>query len=150
MRTDFRQHITEADLALLERVLDRAGLSRPAATAGSDARRGATRFLLAQIQQGVTDEATLAAALDGMGVAEAQAIAGEPEQQSSPRSDRDLSSLSTAGGYRYGRRVERNRTWTIYHVFSGVPAEFASWKMVGLNVRTAERALRILNAPVSP
>ncbi|MEY9166150.1 hypothetical protein ABIE78_004269 [Sinorhizobium fredii] len=49
--------------------------------------------------------------------------------------------------YQYGRRFEGNRTYTIYHVFTGEAAEIGLWRMVGLSPRNAARALRILNNP---
>jgi hypothetical protein len=33
----------------------------------------------------------------------------------------------------YGRRIEMNRSWTIYHVFTGIPAEVGTRSMVGLS-----------------
>jgi len=33
----------------------------------------------------------------------------------------------------YGRRVEVNTSWTIYHVFTGRPAEIGARPMVGLS-----------------
>lgn len=53
--------------------------------------------------------------------------------------------------HQYGRRVEADRSWTVYHVFTGVPARVgdddmtglsraqATSRMISLNLRTAER-----------
>ncbi|KSV84906.1 hypothetical protein N183_00340 [Sinorhizobium sp. Sb3] len=49
--------------------------------------------------------------------------------------------------YQYGRRVECDRSYTIYHVFTGVPAKIGSWTMTGLSQKNAARALRTLNTP---
>jgi hypothetical protein len=53
--------------------------------------------------------------------------------------------------HQYGRRIEADRSWTIYHVFTGLPARFRGDAMTGLsrldatsgmlrhNLRNAER-----------
>ena len=33
----------------------------------------------------------------------------------------------------YGRRIEADRSWTIYHVFTGVPASREGLEMIGLS-----------------
>jgi hypothetical protein len=33
----------------------------------------------------------------------------------------------------YGRRVEQDGSWTIYHVFTGVPAHFGAREMTGMS-----------------
>jgi hypothetical protein len=55
----------------------------------------------------------------------------------------------------YGRRVEADRSWTVYHVFTGVTARVgdddliglsrsqATSRMMSLNLRNAERKQRI-------
>lgn len=45
----------------------------------------------------------------------------------------------------YGRRVEADRSWTVYHVFSGVPARVAGASMMGLTWRTATTGMLSLN-----
>ncbi|MDI7924601.1 hypothetical protein [Ferirhizobium litorale] len=52
---------------------------------------------------------------------------------------------AAASLFQYGRRIEINGSWTIYHVFTGIPAEIDGWTMVGLNRSHAKRALDILN-----
>lgn len=67
--------------------------------------------------------------------------------------DAEISAWEDAGrapsgsesSYQYGRRIEVNRSWTIYNVFTGIPAEIDGWTMVGLNRSHAKRALHILN-----
>ena len=46
----------------------------------------------------------------------------------------------------YGRRVEPNKSWTIYHVFSGAPAELEGWSMAGLGETEATSTMIFLNA----
>ena len=55
----------------------------------------------------------------------------------------------------YGRRVEMDRSWTIYHVFTGVPALVCGQSMTGLNRADATYAMLRLNSrgvtrPLSP
>ncbi|CAN7686278.1 hypothetical protein [Mesorhizobium sp. LjNodule214] len=59
----------------------------------------------------------------------------------------------------YGRRVEADRSWTVYHVFTGIPAQSdggamtglsrsdATHGMLSLNLRNAERRRARLAAP---
>ncbi|KQU81832.1 hypothetical protein ASD02_34840 [Ensifer sp. Root1252] len=49
------------------------------------------------------------------------------------------------GRYQFGRRVEVDGSWTIYHVFSGKPAQVDAWRMTGLNRENADQALDVLN-----
>ncbi|WP_036242319.1 hypothetical protein [Mesorhizobium sp. STM 4661] len=46
----------------------------------------------------------------------------------------------------YGRRMEMNRSWTIYHVFTGVPAEVGARSMVGLSKVDATTGMLFLNS----
>ncbi|MBX9454832.1 MAG: hypothetical protein KL863_01670 [Rhizobium sp.] len=144
-----KQFLTTSDLSMLGRILDQAGLQHEGLRQGDGRRDRAARLLISLVEQGGTGEEQLRHAL--------QSSMSSPDffehaVQSAPSEGRHAghtATVATAGGYRYGRRVEENGSWTIYHVFSGIPAEYASWKMVGLNVRTAERALRILNTPAN-
>ncbi|WP_205853408.1 hypothetical protein [Zhengella mangrovi] len=45
----------------------------------------------------------------------------------------------------YGRRIEADRSWTIYHVFSGIPAIADGQIMTGLNRSTATSGMIALN-----
>lgn len=45
----------------------------------------------------------------------------------------------------YGRRIEPDRTWTVYHVFSGVPADREGRAMVRLSGSDASAAVTLLN-----
>src|SRR5690606_8986363 len=45
----------------------------------------------------------------------------------------------------YGRRVEADRSWTVYHVFTGVPARPGGEAMIGLSRSDATRGMLSLN-----
>jgi hypothetical protein len=47
--------------------------------------------------------------------------------------------------HQYGRRIERDGSWSIYHVFSGVPAEIQGYSMTGLNRSNATEGMLSLN-----
>jgi hypothetical protein len=49
--------------------------------------------------------------------------------------------------YQFGKRYESDGTWTIYHVFTGQPAQYGTWEMKRLTRSVAERALRTINSP---
>lgn len=51
---------------------------------------------------------------------------------------------ASLGGY-YGRRIETDRTWTVYHVFSGVPAAVGGSTMTGLSRSDATSGMLSLN-----
>ena len=146
---DKKHYLTTSDIAMLRRVLDKAGLPDGAEHPQHEKRDAAARLLIGLFEQGITVENKLAEAL-GASMTASSPVTSPGYQMAREKFHSGASmTVSAAGGYRYGRRIERNGTWTIYHVFSGVPAEYAAWKMVGLNVKTAARALRILNAPAS-
>jgi hypothetical protein len=46
----------------------------------------------------------------------------------------------------YGRRIEPDKSWTIYHVFSGVPATIGGRKMTELGEKEATARVLSLNA----
>jgi len=48
-------------------------------------------------------------------------------------------------GRMFGRRIEANRSWTVYHVFTGVPAHVAGQPMVGLSREDATDGMTSLN-----
>jgi hypothetical protein len=144
---DKKRYFTTSDIAMLRRVLDKAGLPDEVAHPQYDKRDAAARLLVALFEQGITIENKLTEALKASMTS--SSIVTSPTYQITRDSLHfgPTTTVSAVGGYRYGKRIERNGTWTIYHVFSGVPAEYAAWKMVGLDVKTAARALRILNVP---
>jgi hypothetical protein len=45
----------------------------------------------------------------------------------------------------YGRRIEADRSWTVYHVFSGVPAHADGRTMTGLTQLDATDGMLFLN-----
>lgn len=45
----------------------------------------------------------------------------------------------------YGRRIEADRSWTVYHVFSGIPAGFGSDALMGLSRSEATDRMLFLN-----
>ncbi len=48
--------------------------------------------------------------------------------------------------HHYGRRIERNGSWTVYHVYTGLAAELGKRATTGLNETTATRMMLSLNA----
>jgi hypothetical protein len=47
--------------------------------------------------------------------------------------------------FQFGRRIEMDRSWTVYHVFSGVPAVIEGERLTGLNKASATRGMLSLN-----
>jgi hypothetical protein len=47
--------------------------------------------------------------------------------------------------HHYGRRVEQDGSWSIYHVFTGVPAEIQGHSMIGLSHSSATENMLSLN-----
>ena len=47
--------------------------------------------------------------------------------------------------HQYGRRIEADRSWSIYHVFTGVPARIGGCTMTGLSRSEATRGMMALN-----
>jgi hypothetical protein len=152
MSSNSRQFLTNDDLAMLDRVLDHGNFQRSDEPVERSARLEASRFLIATFQQGVTTETALRSSLTGRSVVVPPAIesmgydvaakifAGSFTPVKSHKPSDDV-------GYQYGKRVEVDGSWTVYHVFTGVPAQFGSWDTVQLDAKTAVRALRILNTP---
>jgi len=52
---------------------------------------------------------------------------------------------STRSGRQYGRRIEADRSWTVYHVFTGTAASVDGHPMTGLNRISATRGMLSLN-----
>ena len=48
-------------------------------------------------------------------------------------------------GRMFGRRIEPDRSWTVYHVFTGVPAHIGGRAMVGLSQSDATDGMTSLN-----
>jgi hypothetical protein len=47
--------------------------------------------------------------------------------------------------HQYGRRIEADHSWTVYHVFTGIPAHVDGAPMVGLTRTHATRSMLDLN-----
>jgi hypothetical protein len=47
--------------------------------------------------------------------------------------------------HHYGRRIETDRTWSVYHVFTGVPARIGERPMTGLSRLDATEGMLFLN-----
>ena len=47
--------------------------------------------------------------------------------------------------HHYGRRREPDKSWTVYHVFTGTPAEVSGRPMIGLSERIATTTMISLN-----
>jgi hypothetical protein len=45
----------------------------------------------------------------------------------------------------YGRRIEPDRSWTIYHVFTGLPASREGHQLIGLSRSVATNGMLSLN-----
>ena len=54
-------------------------------------------------------------------------------------------SVRTPGDEQYGRRIEADRSWTIYHVFTGIPASREGLEMIGLSRSVATDGMLSLN-----
>lgn len=48
-------------------------------------------------------------------------------------------------GHQYGRRIETDRSWTVYHVFTGVPVDSDAGATTGLNRAEATDRMTSLN-----
>jgi hypothetical protein len=49
------------------------------------------------------------------------------------------------GDHQYGRRVEADHSWTVYHVFTGIPAHVNGASMIGLSRSEATNSMMSLN-----
>jgi hypothetical protein len=47
--------------------------------------------------------------------------------------------------HHYGRRIEMDRSWSVYHVFTGVPAYIGGLSMTGLSRSDATAGMLSLN-----
>jgi hypothetical protein len=47
--------------------------------------------------------------------------------------------------HQYGRRVEQDGSWSIYHVFTGIPAKIQGNSLTGLSRRRATEEMLSLN-----
>lgn len=58
----------------------------------------------------------------------------------------DRNNMRDSMHHHYGRRVEADGSWTIYHVFTGIPAAMESRPMIGLGKTDATATMIRLNA----
>ena len=49
------------------------------------------------------------------------------------------------GNHQYGRRVEADHSWTVYYVFTGIPAHVNGASMIGLSRTEATKTMLSLN-----
>ena len=61
------------------------------------------------------------------------------------RDDEDGAAKRDPMDHQYGRRIEADRSWTIYHVFTGVPASAEGQAMIGLSRADATSGMLSLN-----
>lgn len=65
-----------------------------------------------------------------------------------PRLREENAGGAQACGFRdhqYGRRVEADRSWTVYHVFTGIPAHVNGASLIGLSRSEATKSMLSLN-----
>jgi len=62
-----------------------------------------------------------------------------------PRADAGGAPACDFRDHQYGRRVEADRSWTVYHVFTGIPAHVDGTFMTGLTRAEATRRMLALN-----
>lgn len=71
---------------------------------------------------------------------------GRRERAAAPRTDAGaMDAPNRDVAVQYGRRVEADRSWTVYHVFTGVPAREHDRPMTGLCRSDATRRMLSLN-----
>jgi hypothetical protein len=149
-----QQHFSSLNLQMLGRVLDTAGVFDIDTAWHLERRMRYGRFVIGVFQEGMTSEAELANTLTGQfEVLHASSIRSAKDQSQST----DIERWENEGGspvrprgsgpYLFGKRIEPDGTWTIHHVFTGVPAQYGTWEMEGLTRSVAERALRTINTP---
>lgn len=54
-------------------------------------------------------------------------------------------SVSDTLDTQYGRRIERDQSWTIYHVFTGVPVRIGARRLTDLSIAEATDGMLSLN-----
>jgi hypothetical protein len=53
--------------------------------------------------------------------------------------------IRDSADYHYGRRIEIDGSWSIYHVFTGTPAEVSGHLMIGMTQSGATEGMVFLN-----
>ena len=151
-----QQFLTSMNLRMLGGILDDAGIVDIDTGPDRERRMSFGRYLIDAFQTGVTGEAELA---QGLAARIEDLLAARIPDDTNPSEQADIAEWENEGGrpglsddwqpYLFGRRIERDGTWTIYHVFSGAPAQYGAWDMEGLTGMVASRALRTINLPQS-
>jgi len=121
MSSEHRPYLTSDDLAMLERVLAQSNFPCVSSEA-------CLRETLSDVSalNDYPDEA--------IGYDTAISIAAA-----------DMATILPGVQYGYGKRVEADKSWTIHHVFTGVPVSLGARDLINLDAKTAVRALRLLN-----
>lgn len=109
MSSAFRQYFAPADLRMLERVLDHAGIYNVANDGDRNLRLSGAKFLITRFQAGITDEHGLYAALVE-NLARMQLFTkSPPEVPMRLVAAGDPLMIGTKNGYRFGGEVTRRR-----------------------------------------
>jgi hypothetical protein len=65
------------------------------------------------------------------------------------RKTADITGSSRFPDRQLGRRIETDRTWTVYHAFTGVPAQAGGEPLTGLSHTMATDIMVVLNRRIS-
>jgi|EndMetStandDraft_4_1072995.scaffolds.fasta_scaffold915493_1 hypothetical protein len=148
MSSDGRHYLTSGDLAMLERVLAQTNFPRSVDALKAEARSDAARLLIARFQRGETSEVRLRETLSELSAVDDYGYEAEGYDVAiSIAAAGDMTTVLPGVQYGYGKRIETDKSWTIYHVFTGIPASIGVSDLVQLDAKTAIRALRMLNTP---
>ena len=147
MSSEPRHYLTSVDLAMLERVLAQSNFPRSGDALQAEARSDAARLLIGWFQRGETSEARLRETLTDVSAIDEYARQALGYDIAVSIEAVEMLTILPGVQYGYGKRIEVDRSWTIYHVFTGVPVNTGARDLINLDAKTAIRALRILNAP---
>ena len=134
MSSENRPYLTSDDLAMLERVLAQSNFPRSVRVLQAEARSDAARVLIARFQRGVSSEARLRETLS-----EVSALDDYPDEAigydtAISITAADMPTILPGVQYGYGKRVEADKSWTIHHVFTGVPVSVGARDLISLDV----------------
>ena len=145
MSSENRPYLTSDDLAMLERVLAQSNFPRSVHVLQAEARSDAARVLIAQFQRGVSSEACLRETLSDVSALDDYPDEAIGYDTAISIAAADMPTILPGVQYGYGKRVEADKSWTIHHVFTGVPVSLGARDLINLDAKTAVRALRLLN-----
>lgn len=148
MSSEYRPYLTSADLAMLERVLAQSNFPRSVHVLQAEARSDAARLLIAQFQRGASRETCLRESLRDVNALDDYADEAIGYDTAISIAAYDMPTILPGVQYGYGKRVEPDKSWTIHHVFTGVPVSLGARDLINLDAKTAARALRLLNTSV--